>query len=888
MYREYARELVFGCDVQILLKQIGIFSEFLSLREYRYEILLRRVREMVRIWEQDDRVVPDALLRKIREFAAEDYLSVQGGMQERLFQSGYLITLMTIYACAGDYMDEPVLSVLLSKERSLDALWEVRKLSSDTDRSISYLTVRSGILQDRALPRHRFFGREEALFDIRELAFAQRKCLISGIGGIGKTELLRQLLSMCEQEILAEKIAVVHYQTGIAESLVRAFPDGQQMETEDAFRRILSRLCKETQNGIRLLILVDDLDKGMEEDPNLRELAKLPCGVLITSRRSALEGFETYRLEAPSVTTGTLIFRDNYGRPMTREDRELLRQMLKNEDICHPLTLNLMARAAGRRDWSVARLLEHLKTEGSDVTWVEEDRVLRTRNIYNQLYSLMDVPDSCRQLTELFTLLPSGSHSLAFLTETFPEMLGEDAREQLHRLTEGGWLEELSDGYAMHPLVAECLRRKVITEDRQRPLLESLRRRLPPLCPVRYEMELQQEEIIRTAHCLLHAAGFLTGSIGQDLMLDLLNAASLQPLTKVAQQALSCQLTHWRKHCRDWNDMLQVTFLTVLSNWDMAQLEECKATYAAQKNCLTVPKKIFLDFCLRAGQFMTCEYQEQLSKDMLKEVLCEEATPLQKAMAYYNMSGYYHILGSAEEAMRWSERGVAYTRDHPECGNLARFNNLHMLCNMYLKYRKKGQAWSLIQEMELLLEGNTRMDLKSQYLNILGLYEMTFGDPEKALEYMQENMAIYKELFGMERNYYLSVSMLGSTYIRLNRLEDAVEQFSAAIAYGLESKDSRLLQSASNNISVALMKMERPKEALVHLETAVSEGRKIGGLMFGESLRNTAIAWGQLGDEEKELAYYEEAWPLLLEAYGPDHPRAADARKRMDALKNKK
>lgn len=888
LYIEYAREVAAQCTAETLLKQIAVFSEFLSVREFRYEILLRRIAEVVHIWESDDRVIPENVLQLIRESSDPGVLGSETHMQGRLFQCGYLLTLMTIYASCGDFMDEPGLSVLMQDALSLKTLWKERNRASDHEKPIEYMTVHSGLLQSSVLPRHRFFGREEALFDLRELAVAQRKCLISGIGGIGKTELLRQLLRLCEEERLADKIAVVPYHGGLAESFVRALTNRSTMETEEVFRSILAGICADACAGNRVLILIDDMNLSAEEDPDLLELEKLPCGILITSRRSSLEGFEVYRLDAPSVTTGTLIFRDNYGHPMTREDRELLRQMLKNEDICHPLTLNLMARAAGNHEWSVARLLEHLQTEGKNLIWMEKDRVLRTSRIYNQLYSLLKVPEDYRTIAELFTLLPSDSYSEAYLTELFPGLAGEDLGEKLRVLADGGWLDALNDGYAMHPLVAECLRRKVITEDRLQPLLEYLHHRLPALRPVRYEMELTPDETVRIARILIYIAGFLSGSISGGLMMDLLNAANLQSLPKAIQKTVFEQLAQWRKHCRRWSDLLQVTWCAVVANWDMADPEECAKVYAAQKECLTVPRPLFLDFCLRAGQNMIYEHREKLSRDMLTEVLSEDAAPMQKAMAYYHLAGCSHILGNAEDAAQWSEKGVAYVRVHPECGILPQFNNLHMLCNMCLKYRKQEQAQLLIQEMAPLMEGNTRLDLKAEYLSILGLYEMTFGSPEKALAYMQEQMAIDREYFGFSRDYYLAVSMLGNIYIRLNRLEEAVEQYEAAIAYARESKDYRLLQSASNNISVALLKGGKPEQALVHLETAVAEGRKLGGLMYGEALRNTAIAWGQLGNEEKELAYYEQAWPLLLEAYGPEHPRVRETGIRMEELKDHK
>lgn len=44
--------------------------------------------------------------------------------------------------------------------------------------------------------------------------------------------------------------------------------------------------------------------------------------------------------------TGSLIFRDNYGKPLSREDREALKQLLRGGGMCDPLTLRLETQRA--------------------------------------------------------------------------------------------------------------------------------------------------------------------------------------------------------------------------------------------------------------------------------------------------------------------------------------------------------------------------------------------------------------------------------------------------------------------------------------------------------------------------------------------------------------
>lgn len=100
--------------------------------------------------------------------------------------------------------------------------------------------------------------------------------------------------------------------------------------------------------------------------------------------------------------------------------------------------------------------------------------------IYHQLYSYGQIPDSCEKLVELFTLLPRDSYSPEFLANVFaPVTVGDDLTYRLNLLAEGGWLDETDNGYAMHPLIAQCLRRKVLNEKKLRPVLNCLAAKFP-------------------------------------------------------------------------------------------------------------------------------------------------------------------------------------------------------------------------------------------------------------------------------------------------------------------------------------------------------------------------------------------------------------------------
>ncbi len=881
IYDSYAEELMGTLDPQLMLEQTERFMKVLSSREYRHDILIRRIQELLRLCQEGDRKISGRVFLHLQEAMNGGSQLDRFGPQGRLFHAGYLMTLLSLYAMTGDAMDKPATLVLEDKRYAPGTLWQLRSQQRENPSwTVEYLTVRCGSMQDELLPRQRFFGREEELYDLREMAISGRKCLISGMGGLGKTELLRQLLKLCQQERIADLVAVVSYTTSLAQSMIQAFGDNTAGRADEVFRRILTRLRREGESGKRVLLLLDDMSKGSEEDPELLELQNLPCGVMITSRRRSLEGFTTYSLTSPSSNAAALIFRDNYGSPLTAEDRGQLHQMLQDETLHHPLTLNLMARAARGQQWSVAQLRSHLKNDGLDMRWVEDVQPLNAMQIFRRLYSLVRVPEEGKQIVELFTLLPHGSYSQTLLCQLFPEQMGREPQEKLRWLVDGGWLEHSASGYAMHPLIAESLRRRVLTEDRLQWLIQSLHGFLPPFRVITDE-SIPDPVSTASAGILLHVSGLMTGGISRELFLDQLTAAASRMLTQAEKEHLALQVNQWYKRCRDLDDRARMRRCTVLCGWNLAQQSQIGEI---RKDWSRGCEEDYMEFCLLAGLNLIYLQKPQPAKELLGQVLSGPATPDQKAMAYYHLSGCGHLLGSPEEAFRWCKEGVDYVNRHPECGKLPRFNNLHMLCNMHLKYRHREQAQELLRQLADMMEGSSRPDLNAQYLSVLGLYEMAFGDPGKALEHMQGQRQLHEECFGRDRDYYLLQSMIAQTMSLQQRFEESLETYFSVIAYARQAGDRQLLQSASNNISVAYLKYGQPEMALPHLETAVSLGRSIGGLMLGEALRNSAICHGMLKTRDLELDFYRQAMPLLLEAYGPDHPRAAAAMQRLAEL----
>lgn len=205
--------------------------------------------------------------------------------------------------------------------------------------AITYLSTRKCEICREALSAGHFWGREKEYFDLREMLNKGGHYLISGIGGIGKTELLRQLLKYCVKNKKTEYICFIQYQNNFAESLLRALGKKQQQDMfSDSFTEAVSEL-KCCAAGHKLLILMDNVYKDTEEDDYLNVLKDVPATVFATSRLPEIEGFTAYPLKKLDVQSCELIFRDTYTRILSDEDKTKLHSLLENPLYRHTLTI---------------------------------------------------------------------------------------------------------------------------------------------------------------------------------------------------------------------------------------------------------------------------------------------------------------------------------------------------------------------------------------------------------------------------------------------------------------------------------------------------------------------------------------------------------------------
>lgn len=141
--------------------------------------------------------------------AIEERKSVEGqGVMVDTFCCGWILTMFTIHALMGNGEGEEHLhKIRIDKNYTLlEMLNRYQKASEAQRGEVSFLTGSNTELSCPPLKPGHFFGREVEMFELREMLMRGGAYLISGMGGSGKTELMRQFLKICVEEALVDHI----------------------------------------------------------------------------------------------------------------------------------------------------------------------------------------------------------------------------------------------------------------------------------------------------------------------------------------------------------------------------------------------------------------------------------------------------------------------------------------------------------------------------------------------------------------------------------------------------------------------------------------------------------------------------------------------------------
>lgn len=321
------------------------------------------------------------------------------------------------------------------------------------------------------MPVKGFVGRKKELEDIHDNLYKNRTVFLSGIGGIGKSELAKKYAH--EYKNNYDVILFFRYNQSLKELINCINIHGYVRDSEDSFKdkeKLLQRLLNE-----KTLLIIDNFD--VTNDEYLSELIeKYNCKKIITTRTDFSKKRNTVSINVNELSNDELekLFEKNYSYELTEEDSVALNNILRmvgDLTLCIPI----LAQQCVSSNITVMKLEEKLSAG-----LIELDR-MENVDAYKDCEAIEDitVPKFLKAVFGLANLKPKEKkvlRNLSLLSFIYvdkeeyekialygvAESKHTDAFNSINRLVKKNLVKKSIVGkdtfYELHPLIDELVR----------------------------------------------------------------------------------------------------------------------------------------------------------------------------------------------------------------------------------------------------------------------------------------------------------------------------------------------------------------------------------------------------------------------------------------------
>ena len=318
-----------------------------------------------------------------------------------------------------------------------------------------------------AKPVWYFTGRETELDSLRKgIDRGEKAVLVSGMGGIGKTQICRTLY----QEYLTQEgkglfshIGYFTYDTDLGTTLVNGMGIHISSDGKENREAAWGKLYDVSRTG-RLLLFVDNFNSSFQADPDMERLCRLQGALVVSSRRKSLGDFlKPYPIGFLSMEECRGIYekiQKEGGRIVREEETGSLCYIIEKLAGFHTITVEFLSFLARTKHWDADRLRQELEQKGFRLQFHKDGEIINIQESYEALYDLSGLSEGEKNILEAFSAFPY----LPLDFETLNRWLLKDAGASeeddiIEGLYQKGWLQFFGeqDSYAMHPVFAKFI-----------------------------------------------------------------------------------------------------------------------------------------------------------------------------------------------------------------------------------------------------------------------------------------------------------------------------------------------------------------------------------------------------------------------------------------------
>lgn len=645
-------------------------------------------------------------------------------------------------------------------------------------------------------PQSFFVGREKEIEEIHNRLENNRILFVSGVGGIGKSELVKQYAKKYKNEydavIFAPYVSDMNMfiadDTAVPVYNLFKYPAEKTEEYMQRKWRKLKELCDEGT-----LIIVDNLDR--DDDPDLNKLLELGCKLIITTRVD----FSDYSYEQLDVRTLenreaiNAIFNEYYKKPLDETAKGFVREIIDIVDG-HTMTVELLAKQMMAGRITPEKMLSKLRDggigdSGKEKVLTGKDGVRSALRAYEHIRALFDVSDLSEDEVYILANLSLFPHT-GVPAELFHDWCELDGYDDINELVHTGWVrcDKEKDFISLHPVIKEianCL-----------PKLEKLcQKSMLNIC-----------EMPSHPHCDLISPNKLVDilrySLYQIIKLNFYTNSTALYLYKVSKKIrsygdlgiieLSCKrsLEIRLKHFGDKSLEVVESYLLLLMFYrDKGDLQESQNIL---KKLLKIGKELYKPdsreyMKLIFEQATLYKFQGKFSEaeELYTQVNCfsEKAEESDLSLScLFGLGDLYSSMGKNKLAKEYLQKYLDGLEKKEEKDYLL-LSGAHKM--MAVCYRDMNELEKALEQLMMSFEIiKTDLNLTESHRHMAGLYSvlgsiyLKKGDLKKTKSFLEKSLKIRLEIYGEEhRDTAFVCFRLGELYEKTRQYNDALEYY---------------------------------------------------------------------------------------------------------------
>lgn len=639
-----------------------------------------------------------------------------------------------------------------------------------------------------------FVGRDDELELLHDKIRDANILFVSGIGGIGKSELVKHYakkhINDYDAIIFAPFVSDVF--TLITDDIslpIRNFKQFPEEKPEEYYARKLRKLNELCNDNV--LIIIDNFDNAEELD----KILELKCKMLFTTRCDFSDVYAQIDLVALKEKQHIIdIFNNFYTKSISAEDKEIVEKII---DIVegHTMTVELLAKQMMAGRVSPMQMIKRLTDDGiadsgNEKIRIAKDNDLKTGNAYSHIQALFNLSKLNENESYILANLSLIPHT-GISTELFAKWCEIDNYDTINSLVNEGWvrLNKEKDYVSLHTIISEVILKNIFSEAECLKFLKNACDSIQEIYNVNIN---QQEEFVGLYRHILNFA--YRNNLCSEETVKFMLKASFQLIRFGEREKLKAYLHRAIDVClsifgrENINTALGYRYLSALYRGELKTSESRKACL----ECLKIMKllygtksKEYMEILLELGHIYKYERSYKTAEKIYSHILD----------SYIDIYGnknkgiirYVLAIGDLYSLMREPEKAIYILNERVDISNdVNSVTNIGAYICLSTCYRKIGQYESSVQygkkAISALKKRNSidNSDTATAYSSV-GMAYLESGEPTLAKEFLCKSLNIRKKVYGDEhfrtaRSYY----RLGCLYEKTGEIALALTYFEKA------------------------------------------------------------------------------------------------------------